>query len=74
MREENETLESEKNEDKSSVGLNILSFCVPIVGVVLYFVYMSSSPKKARGCLVSGIVSFVLGWVLSDILEDLFSI
>lgn len=60
MREENESLESETSEDKSNVGLNILSFCVPIVGVILYFVYKSSLPKKAKGCLDGALLSLLI--------------
>lgn len=42
--------------DKSSVGLNILSFFIFWVGIILYFVYRKSSPKKAKGCLISALI------------------
>ena len=34
--------------DKVSIGLDIVSLLVPIVGIVLYFVFKSSSPKRER--------------------------
>lgn len=36
--------------DKPSVGLNILSFLIPIVGWILYFVYRDDQPNKAAAC------------------------
>jgi len=58
-------------EDKPSAGLNVLSFFFPIVGLVLYLVWMKDTPVKAKGCgkwaLIGFIVSFVLGIVFSII-------
>lgn len=48
-------------EDKQSTGLNILSFLFPIVGWILYFVFKSESPEKAKGCGIWGLVGFGLG-------------
>lgn len=39
-----------KNEDKPSIGLNILSFLLPIVGWILYYVFRDDRPNKASAC------------------------
>ena len=52
------------NVDKESIGLNILSFFLPIVGLILYLVWKDEYPKKAKGCgkaaFISAVVLFVL--------------
>ena len=34
--------------DKPSTGLNILSFLIPLVGLILYLSWQNSTPIKAR--------------------------
>lgn len=46
-----------KPQDKTNVGLCILSVLLPIVGIILYFVRKSESPKEAKGCLLSALIS-----------------
>ena len=53
------------NSDKNSVGLNILSFFIFWVGIILYFVYRKSSPKKAKGCLISALIVPVIAVISS---------
>jgi len=48
--------------DKNSIGMNILSFLFPIVGVICFFIWRKESPKKAQGVLISGIVSFCISF------------
>lgn len=33
--------------DKPNTGLNIISFLLPIVGAIMYFIYHEKEPKKA---------------------------
>ena len=50
--------------DRSSIGLNILSFFIPIVGLILFIVFRKDSPKKANGCGIGGIAGFIFNTVL----------
>ncbi len=34
--------------DEPSKGLNIIAFLFPLIGLILYLVFMDSCPKKAR--------------------------
>ena len=47
-----ETTSSLQNptEDKPSVLLKLLSFCVPMIGWVLYFIYKEDRPATAKSC------------------------
>ena len=35
-------------DDKLNAGLQILSFCIPLAGGIMYFVYQKESPNKAK--------------------------
>lgn len=51
-------------QDVPSIGLNILSFCIPIVGLILYCVHQSKTPKKASAIGKSALIGFIIGLVL----------
>lgn len=38
----------ENPNDKLSTGLQVLSFCIPIAGAIIYFSNKSESPNKAK--------------------------
>lgn len=52
-------------EEKANVGLAILSFLIPIVGLVLYLTQKNEKPKTAKACgkaaLACVIISFIFG-------------
>ncbi len=53
--------------DENSTGLNILAFFLPIVGLILYIVYSSQYPIKAKGIGKWALIGFVLSmvfWIL----------
>lgn len=53
-------------QDKLSVGMWILSFLLPIVGIIYYFVKREESPVKAKGALIAGLSGIALNlfWAL----------
>ena len=58
----------ETKRDVENVGLNVLSFFIPLVGLILYCCWRKETPKKANGvgkwALIGFVVSVVLGWFL----------
>ena len=50
-------------EDKVNIGLAILSFLIPLVGIILWIVKAKETPKAAR---TYGLVA-IASWVLSII-------
>lgn len=50
-------------EDKRSVGFGILSFFIPLLGLILYLVWKDKFPQKAKGCGIAAIVGAVLHFV-----------
>ncbi len=46
--------------DESSIGLNIVSFLFPIIGLFLYLAFHSEHPIKAKGCGKWALISFII--------------
>ncbi len=54
--------------DSETIGLGVLAFFFPLIGLVLYFVFLDTQPDKAKeigGCALRG---FAVGVILSTIL------
>ena len=45
----------------SKVGWGILSFLIPLVGLILFIMWRSERPKTAKICGICALVSFALG-------------
>ena len=54
----------------NSFWWGVLCFIVPILGIILYFVWRQKFPKRARVCLICGIISFTLNMIFMFIGED----
>lgn len=46
-------------------GLNILSFFIPLVGLILFCVFLDSKPNRAKSIGKCALYGFVLGIVLN---------
>jgi putative Mn2+ efflux pump MntP len=74
----NESISDEVNlnlNDVPSTGLNILSFLIPMVGLILYLMQKDKSPRKANSAgkaalwgvgvsLALGLISFIISFAL----------
>lgn len=47
-------------DDKPSIGLNILSFFIPLVGLILYFTMKKQTPNKAKSLIKWTIASIII--------------
>lgn len=54
-------------EEGSPVGWAILSFLIPLVGLILFITWKDSKPKTAKVCGIAALVGFVLNLLLSII-------
>lgn len=63
----------QKNESKSSAGgLGLLGFFFPVIGLVLYCVFLDTQPDKAKEIGQCALGGFILGIILSLILCPIF--
>ena len=54
--------------DKPNVIVNILSLCcIPILGIILYFVWKESQPKAAKSALIFSLIGIGISVLLSII-------
>lgn len=51
--------------DTQSTGLNILSFFVPLAGIIMYFCMKEKTPIKAKGIIKWALISIVISVVMS---------
>ena len=57
----------ENPNDKLSTGLQVLSYCIPLAGVIIYFSNKSDSPNKAKMACHASLWGIGLGIVLQII-------
>lgn len=57
----------ENPNDKLSTGLQVLSFCIPLAGAIIYFTNKSNSPNKATTACHAALWGIGLGIVLQII-------
>lgn len=50
-----------KEQDSKSAGYSILSFFIPIIGLILYFVWKDQFPIRAKECGKWALIGFGLG-------------
>ena len=63
--------------DESSLAFSLLGFFLPIVGFILYAVFCSDSPKKAKSALngaLVGVVVSVVGSIVMSMLSTIFDL
>lgn len=62
---ENDLIDKPENNQGLHVGLKILSFCIPLVGAILYFVKKGDEPKAAKDACTFALIGLVVGIVLN---------
>ena len=53
------------SDDTGSIGWGLLCFFIPIVGIILYFVWKNEKPLNAKIALKGAIISYVSAAVLA---------
>lgn len=51
-------------EDLPSLGLNILGFLLPFIGLIMFIAIYNKSPNKAKSVGIWSLISFVLSVVI----------
>ena len=51
-------------EDTPNIGLNILGFLLPIVGLIMYCVLHSSTPRKANQIGLFSLIGFAINFII----------
>ena len=67
MSDMNQNSNLPQNQEDLETVLKVVSFCVPIVGAVLYFINKDKAPKKAKSACNMALIGFGVGIVLNII-------
>ncbi len=59
-------------EDTGSLGWCLLGCCIPMAGLILYFVWKDQKPKTAKKCIIGFLLNFVFA-ILYGILVFIFT-
>ena len=62
------------SQDIPSTGLNILSFFFPLVGLILYLVYVDSTPRRAKDIGKWALIGFIVEVVGSVLLSIIYGV
>ena len=64
--------------DKPNVAINIISLCcIPILGIIMFFVWRDTQPQAAKSALVFGLIGFgliIASYILLGILGGLSAV
>lgn len=63
----NNYVQAPPNEDKKSIGLNLLSWFVPLAGIILYFINRKEKPIRSKSNLKIAIVSIIVNTLIGVI-------
>jgi hypothetical protein len=61
---DNEFEEEEESEDKLNTVLAILSFVIPLVGIIIYFSNRKTKPNTAKSALIAALLGLLVGLIL----------
>ncbi len=59
------TQQSQPAEDKVNVGFAILSFFIPIAGIIIYFCQKKEKPRNAKACGIIATIMIVINLIIS---------
>lgn len=63
----------QENQEKASIGLKILSFFIPLAGLILFACNISSKPRYAKGCGIAALIGFVTSIILTVVIIMILS-
>ncbi|HNZ49894.1 MAG TPA: zinc-ribbon domain-containing protein [Bacilli bacterium] len=52
------------NNDAPSVGYAILSFLIPLVGLILFLNWKNNFPRRAKSCGIAALIGFIINFVV----------
>ena len=59
---------NKNNNETASKGLKIICFLIPIIGIIIFAINISTKPKYAKGCLIASIIPTLIVLVLIIVL------
>ena len=51
-------------DDAPSIGYSIISVFVPIIGIILYFLFKRNYPNRAQACGIAALIGFLINLII----------
>lgn len=65
---------AEKTEaEKVNIGFTVLSFFIPVIGIILFFTKRKKQPKTAKACGIVAVIAVMIGMITGGILSGSIS-
>ncbi len=58
-------VDSGKSQEDLSVILKIVSFCIPLVGAIIWFLKKDKEPKAAKSACTFALIGFAVGIIIN---------
>lgn len=66
--DENQNYNQPQDKEDLDTILKVVSFCIPLVGAILYFINKDKAPVKAKSACNMALIGFGVGLVLQIIM------
>ncbi|MBZ0202008.1 MAG: hypothetical protein IT281_06820 [Ignavibacteria bacterium] len=66
-------VDSGKSQEDLSVILKIVSFCIPLVGAIIWFLKKDKEPKAAKSACTFALIGFAVGIIINVLVTVLNS-
>ena len=66
--DENQNYNQPQDKEDLDTILKVVSFCIPLVGAILYFINKDKAPLKAKSACNMALIGFAVGIVLQIIM------
>ena len=63
--------ENKVESNKASIGMKILCFLIPLVGLIIFLSSKKENPEYAKGCGIAALIGVIVGFVVSIIVTIL---
>lgn len=51
---------NKNNSEGASTGLKVICFLIPLIGIIIFAINISTRPKYAKGCLIASILPTII--------------
>ncbi len=59
---------NKNNNETASTGLKVICFLIPLIGIIIFAINISTRPKYAKGCLIASLLPTILLLIIIPIL------
>ena len=55
---------NKNNNETASTGVKVICFLIPLVGIIIFAINISTKPKYAKGCLIASLLPTIIALII----------